>query len=434
MSKKVSIGVTISLVAISIAVTISVTMVVAMRQFSSLVNDVGKRQVMFDYITDIDKLVRQHCSDIDEEKLRTSLAHGYIDGIDDPYAAYLTAEEYKTELERQEGKTTGFGIEVTRAKNGSIVVSKLEKNSPAAAAGLQKWDVVTAVDGTPIDEVGLSAFRDKLASNQKIIVTYERADASQALEISASLFSVVSVEGYMINDSTGYIRIGAFNNTTMDQFKGVYTTLEQNGAVHFIFDVRNTAGGSLEAAADILEYLLPRGVFAQNVDGKNGNVTDLTAEDNYEMAYNAVTLVNDRTDGVAELFAGVLQEFGKSSVVGTKTAGHGMVQECYTVGANGAAIKLSVSSLQLKKGGAIEGKGITPDHIVELTQEQQMYFDLLEEAEDPQLQTAVELAVNGHVTTPPEPDPTDPTEPTEPTEPAPTDPEGEDTNESQASE
>ena len=416
MNKKVSIGVTISLVVVAIALTISVTMVVAMRQFSSMVNDVGKRQVMFDYITDIDKLVRQHFSNIDEEKLRTSLAKGYIDGIDDPYAAYLTAEEYKVELEAREGKITGFGIEVTRAKSGEIIISGLEKNSPAAAAGLQKWDVVTAVDGTPIDEVGLSTLREKLAGSKKVIITYDRDGTPQALEISASLFAMVSAEGYMINDTTGYIRINAFNDTTLDQFKGVYTSLEQSGAAHFIFDVRGTAGGTLEAASGILEYLLPRGAYAQNVDGKNGDITTLSAEDNYEMSQNAVTLINENTSGVAELFAGVLQEFGKSSLVGTKTMGHGKIQQCYTVASSGAAIKLSVSSVALLKGGAIEGVGVTPNHVVELTTEQIMYFDLLSEAEDPQLQTAVELAVNGHVSTEPtEPDVPD-TSDTEPVE------------------
>ena len=414
MSKKVSIGVTISLVLVSIALSISVTMVVAMRHFSSMVNDVGKRQVMFDYITDIDKLVRQHCSNIDEEKLRTSLAQGYIDGIDDPYAAYLTADEYKAVLEQKEGKVTGFGIEVTRDKEGKVVISALEKNSPAAAAGFQRGDVVTAVDGTPIADVGITDFREKLASSQKIIISYDRGGAVQALEISASLYAIVSVEGYMINDTTGYIQIHAFNDTTLEQFKSVYTSLEQSGAVHFVFDVRGTTQGTLESAAGVLEYLLPRGNYAQQIDRKTGETTYLTAEDNYEMTQNTVTLVNGKTEGVAELFAGVLQEFGKTSVVGTMTMGHGMIQECYTVASSGAAIRLSVASVSLLNGGAIEGKGIMPNHLVDLTPEQSMYFDLLEPEEDPQLQAAVELAANGQISTVPtetQPVPTDPTEP-----------------------
>ena len=96
MNKKISIGATIALMIISIALTISVTMVVAMRIFNSSVNDVTQRRAMYQYVTEIDTAVRPHyLGTIDEEKLRTALAQGYVDGIGDPYAAYLSASEYK---------------------------------------------------------------------------------------------------------------------------------------------------------------------------------------------------------------------------------------------------------------------------------------------------------------------------------------------------
>ena len=99
MNKKIPLGATIALIIISVALTISVTMVIAMRQFNSKVSDVGKRQVMFEYITDIDKAVRQHYAGaIDEEKLREALTKGYIDGIGDPYASYYTAAQYRVQV------------------------------------------------------------------------------------------------------------------------------------------------------------------------------------------------------------------------------------------------------------------------------------------------------------------------------------------------
>ena len=273
MNKKVSIGVTLALIIISIALTVSITTVVAMRQFNSIVSDVGKRQVMFGYITDIDKLVREHLQNIDEEKLRTSLAKGYIAGLDDPYAAYLSADEYAAELSAQEGKVTGFGVELLRSNTGEIVVSGVQKNSPAAAAGLQKYDVITAVDSTPIAEIGLTEALKRLANNKKIILTYTREGESKALDISASLYTTVSVEGMMLSDTTGYIRIRSFNSLTFEQFKSAYAALESQGAVHFIYDVRGASGGSLEAARSVVEYLLPRGVYAYSISHKDGGET-----------------------------------------------------------------------------------------------------------------------------------------------------------------
>lgn len=110
MNKKISIGATIALMIISIALTISVTMVVAMRIFNSSVNDVTQRRTMYQYVTEIDKAVRPHyLGTIDEEKLRTALARGYVDGIGDPYAAYLSADEYKAVQQARSGKLTGYG-------------------------------------------------------------------------------------------------------------------------------------------------------------------------------------------------------------------------------------------------------------------------------------------------------------------------------------
>ena len=420
MNKKVSIGVTLALIIISVALTVSITTVVAMRQFNNIVNDVGKRQVMLDYVTEIDKLVREHVSNLDEEKLRTALAQGYIDGIDDPYAAYLTADEYATELSAKEGKVTGFGVELTRSSSGEIVVSQVQKNSPAAAAGLQRYDVITAVDSVPIAQLGLTEARSRLAGNKKIILTYTRDGESKALDISASLYNTVSVESYLLNDITGYIRIRAFNNLTFEQFKAAYAALESQGATHFIYDVRNVSGGSLSAAESIAGYLLPRGVYAYRIDLKAGTETQLKAEDTFETDKTSVTLVNTRTSGVAEFFAGVLQERGKTTVLGTKTAGSGMVQEYFTITSNGSAIRLSVASLNLLNGSAIEKVGITPDVEVEMPADQLLYFELLAASDDAQIQAALKALENGPPVTPSTTQPPETTDTTTPdqTEPS----------------
>lgn len=136
MNKKISIGATIALMIISIALTISVTMVVAMRIFNSSVNDVTQRRTMYQYVTEIDKAVRPHyLGTIDEEKLRTALARGYVDGIGDPYAAYLSADEYKAVQQARSGKLTGYGIELSRTEDGMPQITSVSKQSPGRLRG-----------------------------------------------------------------------------------------------------------------------------------------------------------------------------------------------------------------------------------------------------------------------------------------------------------
>lgn len=84
MHKKISVGVLLASVILAVALTVSVTMVIAIRYFNSTVSDVTQRQAMFEYVTDVDKIVRYHYNGtIDEEKLRRALGKGYIDGIED---------------------------------------------------------------------------------------------------------------------------------------------------------------------------------------------------------------------------------------------------------------------------------------------------------------------------------------------------------------
>lgn len=396
MNRKISIGAAIALIIVSIALTVSVTMVVAMRQFNYKLKNVNQRQAMFDYITEVDNAIRRnYVGEISEEELRTALAKGYLNGIGDPYAEYLTAAEYKTETERLAGSCTGLGLEIAEQADDSLIITAVHKNSAADKAGVQKGDVITALDGSETD---YSAVAGRLSSGEKAMITVKRGEESIAFELSASTYTATTVESRLIN-TTGYIRIRSFYSNTPEQLKAAMTALEEQGAQNFVFDLRNNEGGTLTAVSDILGYLLPRGTYARRVETA-GAVSDLTSEGTHELSQSSVTLVNETTAGEAELFAGVLQEFKKTTVVGMSTKGRGKIQAFYNVTSDGSAIKVSIASLSLLEGGEIEGKGVTPDQTVALTADQESRFEFLTEEDDPQLKTALSV-LNNTIVTPP---------------------------------
>ncbi len=396
MNRKISIGAAIALIIVSIALTVSVTMVVAMRQFNYKLKNVNQRQAMFDYITEVDNAIRRnYVGEISEEELRTALAKGYLNGIGDPYAEYLTAAEYRTETERLAGSCTGLGLEIAEQADDSLIITAVHKNSAADKAGVQKGDVITALDGSETD---YSAVAGRLSSGEKAMITVKRGEESIAFELSASTYTATTVESRLIN-TTGYIRIRSFYSNTPEQFKAAMTALEEQGAQNFVFDLRNNEGGTLTAVSDILGYLLPRGTYARRVETA-GAVSDLTSEGTHELSQSSVTLVNETTAGEAELFAGVLQEFKKTTVVGMSTKGRGKIQAFYNVTSDGSAIKVSIASLSLLEGGEIEGKGVTPDQTVALTADQESRFEFLTEEDDPQLKTALSV-LNNTIVTPP---------------------------------
>lgn len=393
MSKKVSIGALITAVVLTIALTVSITVPVTIRYFNSTVSDVTQRQTMFDYVTNIDRIVRYNYTGVlDEEKLRQALGEGYIDGIGDAYAAYLTAEEYQTAQETRKGRQTGFGLEIALADNGRVVVTRVHQNSTADKAGLQKGDVLTAFNGNDITAGDFAAVSRSLGNSAKVLLSVSRNNQTLAFEISTSTFDAVNVEGRMLEDTVGYIRIYAIQDNTPGQFRTAYTALEKEGATRFIFDLRDNTGGSPDAVKELLSHLVPSGAYAQQKD-KNGEVTYLSSENNGSMTAPSVTLVNKTTAGEAELFAGVLQELGKTTVVGETTAGKGLIQQ-YFVNTDGSAVLLSVAERSLIKGGAIQGVGIRPDEEV-YTEGQPA---LPEDDEDTPLQVALRRVKDRGVT------------------------------------
>ena len=286
-------------------------------------------------------------------------------------------------------------LEIAEQADDSLIITAVHKNSAADKAGVQKGDVITALDGSETD---YSAVAGRLSSGEKAMITVKRGEESIAFELSASTYTATTVESRLIN-TTGYIRIRSFYSNTPEQFKAAMTALEEQGAQNFVFDLRNNEGGTLTAVSDILGYLLPRGTYARRVETA-GAVSDLTSEGTHELSQSSVTLVNETTAGEAELFAGVLQEFKKTTVVGMSTKGRGKIQAFYNVTSDGSAIKVSIASLSLLEGGEIEGKGVTPDQTVALTADQESRFEFLTEEDDPQLKTALSV-LNNTIVTPP---------------------------------
>ena len=395
MNKKVSLGVAVTVVILAIALTVSATMMLSMRYFSSMVSDVGQRQAMYDYIDEIDSVARKHYA-IDEEKLRAALAEGYVDGLGDGYAEYLSAEEYKTIQNTLAGNRSGFGFEVTVSEDNRLVISAVDVNSPAALSGIVKGDTLLAIDGETVDGSLYTEAQSKLSGTGKLMLTISHAGLQSAVELTANTYTLVSVDSRMLTETIGYIGIDDFNNLTALQFKNAYNELMQAGAMYFVFDLRNNDGGSLDAAKEMLDYLLPRGYYA-SCEIKNGREI-WQAEDTYEITAPTVTLVNGNTVGEAELFAGALQAHGKTRLVGTSTAGKAVAQKYLSIDSDKAAVKFTAGQITLLPvNTSWADAGLYPDYMQDLAYDKLLYFDLLSDTDDTQLQKAIEVLQNSNI-------------------------------------
>ena len=395
MRKRLSWGAVLSLMIIVVAVTVCVTMLIAMRRFNAQVNELNNRQAMYSYVADVDNAIRQnYYGTIDEETLRRCIAGGQISGIGDKYARYYTPEEYSARLASLAGQSSGFGVEVVLNESGQVVISTVYVNSRAYSAGLQKGDVVVALNKTALDGNPLATVQEALNGNASIILTVRRGDLETAFDLSSSSYEQVCVESEL-NGTVGYLRVERLTDVTPKQATKALDELKERGATALVLDLRGVDGGSRGAAEELLSALLPRGQYGYYKD-KNGT-TELQAEQAGQMDLPCAVLVNNKTAGEAELIAGVLRQMDNVALVGNITAGRSMAQAFFPLSADNAAVCLTVGEYLLKDGSGWEGVGLVPNVEASLTAEQEAAPELVTKDHDAQYKAAVEWLTTGGV-------------------------------------
>ena len=145
MNKKISLGLALSLIAVSMAVTFILTSFFSLQSFNKKVVDVTEKSKKYTSLQTLDGYIREnYYGDIDESKLSDGLMKGYVSGIGDKYSRYLTAAEYLTEKNENSGELVGLGLTLAEDASGYMRISEIMEESPAFDSGLTGGDIITA--------------------------------------------------------------------------------------------------------------------------------------------------------------------------------------------------------------------------------------------------------------------------------------------------
>lgn len=398
MSKKISLGVAATIAIIAMAVTFSLTMVVSMKMFNTTVSSVKNKERQYNKLSEIDRFVRAgEYFTIDEDTLNDRLAAGYMNGINDKYAVYYTAKEYSEKQSVEKGTLTGIGVAVVNdTSSGYARIIRLYDNSPAAEAGMQVGGFITAINDESTRNITSTArLTSKLLGEEgaTTTITYLTPDRQeQQLNLVHSNYKTPSIyTRQMVADTCGYIRIDAFTSGTASEFKAAVDELLQQGANSIVFDLRDNNGENLNAALVAADYCVPSGEIAKQQD-RDGNVTVLRMSDETEINVPIVCLVNGSTAGSAELFANALRKMAGATLVGTKTAGKGVVLSDAQSFSDGSAAYITVGLLLDNEDQTWNEEGLRPDIDAALSvDEQNAYYDYTLDT-DPQISKAVNAA------------------------------------------
>lgn len=188
MNKKISLGVTIALVAIAVAVTFSITMSLSMGIFNDKVYNVRERENLYNKIAQIDAIVRQnYVGTIDEDQLMDSVSLGYLVGTGDEHAMYYTAKQYSELLDILEGRVVGIGVDVQQEQGSYLRVTDVYPDSPAESNGIKIDDIIVPIDDTALSQVTYSQAQKLLngAAGSSVTVTIRRDAESRFCSLPA---------------------------------------------------------------------------------------------------------------------------------------------------------------------------------------------------------------------------------------------------------
>ena len=395
MSRKVNLAVAATVTLIAMAVTFSITMVVSMDMFNNTVSSVKNKERMYNKLSEIDRYVRDNeYFDINEDTLNDTIASGYMLGISDKYARYYSAKAYTEKVGVETGRLMNIGVSVVKdASSGYARIIRVYSNSPASEIGLQVGGFITTIGDTSVRTMtDTAAINSALLGEEgtTVSITYLNPDRQEqpAVELVRSNYTTTTVFTQMIGDGCGYVCIDVFASTTGTEFRTAVENLINEGAKALVFDLRNNTGESLDAALVAADYCVPAGLMAQS-QAKDGTLTDLRISDDHEITVPMVCLVNGNTAGGAELFANALRKMAGASIVGTTTAGKGVVLSEPQSFSDGSAAVITIGLLLDNEGQSWNGTGLTPDVEAALTaDEQNSYYDFTVET-DPQINKAV---------------------------------------------
>jgi len=353
---------------------------------SSQDNQFGKLQELKSVID------RMFVGEVDEGYMNDIMASAMVASLDDQWSYYVPANQYQIYEEQHTNSYVGIGVTIRVLEDESgFEIQQVEPNGPAKEVGMLPGDVIVAVDGIHVTDIGLVEAQNRIGGEAGTAVSVTVIRQGQELTFDLTRRSILRevASGKMVTDSIGYIQISNFNERCAEETISIFEDLESQGAKAMIFDVRFNPGGYVGEMVEVLDFLLPTGVLFRTEDYA-GRTEEETSDANCKDIPMAV-LINGDSVSAAEFFAAALTEYDYAVTVGQPTLGKGFFQQGIEL-SDGSVVNLSVGKYFTPKGVSLaEVGGLQPDVLIDVDEDimAQIYSETITPEEDPQLQAAI---------------------------------------------
>ena len=350
---------------ISVIIIICVTSVVSAvtagiivtNNYNLSYSDLSNDKELTDFIKAYSNIVNNYYENVDKEKMLDSALNAMLNYLGDNYTTYLTDEQRKALEESLQGTYQGIGVEINKDR----VITKVTKNGPAEAAGLQAGDKFMSIDGTKLNDTDGNAVGLLIRGTDKKVVdiVVDRNGEELTFNVKIGTIEEPAIGYEMKENNIGYIQISKFSRPLTSQMENALKELEANGMEKLIIDLRNNTGGYLDSAETTASLFLKKGKLIYSLEDKKSK------EDYYDQTetsrdYPIVVLINNNSASSAEILAAALKDSYGAVLVGQTSYGKGKVQQTYDM-EDGSMAKFTSARWLRPTGDCIDKKGIKPD-------------------------------------------------------------------------
>lgn len=324
-----------------------------------------------------------------------------LEQLDDPYTRFMDPQEFRNMQIDTSGELTGVGIQLSQDEetNELVVVSPIE-DTPAFDAGIQTGDVITRIDGQDTTGMDINEAVTLIRGpvNSEVELTVRRDQQEVVFNIVRARIEIHPVRYEYRSDggqNIGYIRLTQFSANAAEEMQEAIQDLESQGVDGYVLDLRSNPGGLLYSSIDIARMWLGEGTIVSTVN-RQGVSDEQSASGSPLTDKPLVVLVDGGSASASEILSGALQDQHRAVLVGTQTFGKGLVQSVRPLG-DGSGLAITVAKYLTPSGRDINQAGISPDIVVELSEEQRDFLtenrDQIGNAGDPQYERALEVLI-----------------------------------------
>lgn len=305
----------------------------------------------------LDLVHRKYVDNVNTDSLGNVAIQSILNGLD-PHSVFIPVKRLQQLNEDLEGVFFGIGIEFSII-NDTTNTLRVIKGGPSETAGLQVGDKFITVNDSLIagNHTTVETIKDLIGGKGGSIVnvTLMRKGKEIRKEIKRGPVRLYSVDAaYMINDTTGFLRINKFSETTYKEFMAAMDTLNRRGMKSLILDLRDNGGGILTEAIHIADEFLDDTKLITYTEGAHSPKKEYKCDKEgvFEKG-KVVVVINEGTASASEVLAGALQDWDRATIIGRRSFGKGLVQEQYEL-SDGSGLRLTVARYYTPLGRSIQ--------------------------------------------------------------------------------